>query len=73
MSEIFDSLTMNNNSIVAGNSVVFLDIEIAQEKSKSNIYLNYIYFYYFEEYQITKVLPNNFTTILYIFSWKNYY
>lgn len=38
MSEIFKLLTMNNNSVTAGNSVVFLDIEIAQEKSESNIY-----------------------------------
>lgn len=49
MSEIFDMLTMNNNSISAGNSVVFLDIEIAQEKSESNIY-DYTYFYQFKIY-----------------------
>jgi len=27
----------NNSSVIAGNSVVFLDIEIAQEKSEDNV------------------------------------
>jgi len=27
----------NNSSVIAGNSVVFLDIEIAQEKSEENV------------------------------------
>lgn len=41
---------MSNNSVTAGNSVVFLDIEIAQEKSESRIYNNYTYFYQFFKY-----------------------